>query len=80
MGQTVGILIGAVIAAVVSGNFALGYAFCAAALLAGVVLYFFKNDDVALPRHGAAALQAGRIRARASGFPRPGTRTLPGPG
>jgi len=52
MGQTVGILAGAVIAAVVSGNFALGYLVCALALLAGVVLYFFKNDDVALPRAG----------------------------
>jgi len=52
MGQTVGILAGAVIAAVVSGNFALGYLVCALALLGGVVLYFFKNDDVALPRDG----------------------------
>ncbi len=52
MGQTVGILAGAVIAAAVSGNFALGYVVCAVALLAGVVLYFFKNDDVALPRDG----------------------------
>ncbi|HKU34169.1 MAG TPA: MFS transporter [Paenarthrobacter sp.] len=50
MGQTVGILIGAVIAAVVSGNFALGYWLCAAALLAGVVLYLFKNDDEPLPK------------------------------
>ncbi|WP_024367249.1 MFS transporter [Arthrobacter sp. TB 26] len=49
MGQTVGILIGAVIAAVVTGNFAVGYVVCAVALLAGVVLYFFRNDDVPLP-------------------------------
>lgn len=49
MGQTVGILAGAVIASVVSGNFALGYIVCAAALLAGVVLYLFKNDDIPLP-------------------------------
>lgn len=49
MGQTVGILLGAVIAAAVTGNFAAGYLVCAAALLAGVVLYFFKNDDVPLP-------------------------------
>jgi MFS family permease len=49
MGQTVGILIGAVIAAVVSGNFGLGYLVCAAALIAGVALYFFKSDDVPLP-------------------------------
>lgn len=49
MGQTVGILTGAVIAAAVTGNFAAGYIVCAVALLAGVVLYFFKNDDVPLP-------------------------------
>jgi MFS family permease len=49
MGQTMGILIGAVIAAAVAGNFAAGYFVCAAALLAGVVLYLFKNDDVPLP-------------------------------
>jgi len=49
MGQTVGILAGAVIAAVVAGNFAAGYLVCAAALLAGVVLYLFKNDDQPLP-------------------------------
>ncbi|WP_427172893.1 MFS transporter [Arthrobacter sp. 92] len=50
MGQTAGILIGAVIAAVVSGNFALGYLICAAALVAGVGLYFFQNDDAPLSR------------------------------
>ncbi|MFF2242563.1 MFS transporter [Arthrobacter sp. NPDC058130] len=49
MGQTAGILAGAVIAAAVAGNFAVGYFVCAAALLAGVVLYYFKNDDVPLP-------------------------------
>lgn len=49
MGQTVGILIGAVIAAAVTGNFAAGYVVCAVALLAGVVLYYFKNDDIPLP-------------------------------
>ncbi|BCW42311.1 MFS transporter [Arthrobacter sp. StoSoilB3] len=49
MGQTVGILVGAVIAAVVAGDFAAGYWVCAAALLAGVVLYLFKSDDQPLP-------------------------------
>jgi MFS family permease len=49
MGQTAGILAGAIIAAAVAGNFAAGYVFCAIALLAGVVLYFFKNDDVPVP-------------------------------
>ena len=51
MGQTVGILLGAVIAAAVTGSFAVGYMVCAAALLASVVLYFFTNDDVPLPAH-----------------------------
>ncbi|MBT8163393.1 MULTISPECIES: MFS transporter [Arthrobacter] len=49
MGQTAGILAGAVIASVVSGNFALGFIVCAVVLLVSVVLYFFKNDDSVLP-------------------------------
>jgi MFS family permease len=53
MGQTAGILVGAVIAAVVSGNFVVGYLFCAAALVAGVVMYLVKSDDDPLPA-GAA--------------------------
>ncbi|MDI2021797.1 hypothetical protein PJL18_02318 [Paenarthrobacter nicotinovorans] len=40
---------GAVIAAGVAGDFAAGYWVCAAALLAGVVLYLFKSDDQPLP-------------------------------
>ncbi len=48
MGQTVGILLGAVIASVVAGNFAAGYLVCAAALIAGVVLYLFRSDDAPL--------------------------------
>ncbi|MDQ1596149.1 MAG: hypothetical protein QOH40_2705 [Arthrobacter pascens] len=56
MGQTVGILLGAVIAAVVSGNFALGYVVCAAALVAGVVMYLFKSDDAPLPAAARPAL------------------------
>lgn len=54
MGQTVGILVGVVIAAVVAGNFAAGYWACAAALLAGVVLYLFKGDDQPLPQQERA--------------------------
>jgi MFS family permease len=65
MGQTVGILAGAVIAAVVSGNFALGYLVCAGALLAGVVLYFLRSDDVPLP---AAARPPFSLAAFAKGF------------
>jgi len=48
MGQTVGILLGAVIASAVAGNFAAGYLVCAAALIAGVVLYLFRSDDAPL--------------------------------
>ncbi|MBT2597433.1 MFS transporter [Arthrobacter sp. ISL-72] len=65
MGQTVGILLGAVIAAVVSGNFGLGYLVCAAALVAGVALYFFKSDDVPLP---AAARPPFSLAGFAKGF------------
>ncbi|MEO3934826.1 MFS transporter [Micrococcaceae bacterium Sec7.4] len=65
MGQTVGILIGAVIAAVVTGNFAVGYVVCAVALLAGVVLYFFRNDDARLP---AAARPPFRLAGFVKGF------------
>ncbi|MGG5173129.1 MFS transporter [Pseudarthrobacter sp. J1738] len=68
MGQTVGILLGAVIAAVVSGNIAMGYIFCAIALLAGVVLYLFKSDDAALD---PAALEPQDWGAFFAGFVRP---------
>ena len=50
MGQTVGILIGAVFGAVVSGNFMVGYALCAAALLVSVVPYLFHRNDPPLPQ------------------------------
>jgi len=59
MGQTAGILAGAVIAAAVAGNFAAGYVVCAVALLAGVVLYYFKNDDVPLPAQARPPLSLG---------------------
>ncbi|MET1021463.1 MAG: MFS transporter [Arthrobacter sp.] len=65
MGQTVGILVGAVIAAAVTGNFAVGYVVCAVALLAGVVLYFVRSDDVPLP---PAARPALRLADFAKGF------------
>ncbi len=58
MGQTAGILAGAVIAAAVAGNFVAGYLVCAAALLAGVVLYYVKNDDVPLPAQARPPLSA----------------------
>lgn len=47
MGTVAGILVGAAIAAVVAGNFALGFMVCAAALVAGMIPYlFFANDHV----------------------------------
>jgi MFS family permease len=50
MGQTVGILLGAVFGAVVSGNFMVGYTMCAAALLFSVLPYLLHRDDPPLPR------------------------------
>lgn len=47
MGTVVGILMGAAIGAVASGNFAFGYVLCAIALVAGAIPYlFFSNDPV----------------------------------
>ncbi|WP_426988904.1 MFS transporter [Pseudarthrobacter sp. Y6] len=50
MGQTGGILLGAVFGAVVSGNFMVGYTMCAAALLFSVLPYLFHRNDPPLPR------------------------------
>jgi MFS family permease len=50
MGQTVGILVGAVFGAVVSGNYMVGYWLCAAALLLSVLPYLFHRNDPVLPR------------------------------
>jgi MFS family permease len=49
MGQTVGILIGAVFGAVVSGNYMVGYALCAGALMVSVLPYLFHPNDPQLP-------------------------------
>jgi MFS family permease len=49
MGQTVGILIGAVFGAVVSGNYMVGYWLCAAALLLSVLPYLLHRNDPVLP-------------------------------
>ena len=68
------------IAAAVTGNFAAGYLVCAVALLAGVVLYFFKNDDVPLPAQARPAVQPGRLRQGFLDFPGAATRISPGPG
>lgn len=50
MGQTVGILIGAVFGAVVSGNYMVGYALCAAALIVSILPYLFHRNDPPLPK------------------------------
>ncbi|GAA3680160.1 MFS transporter [Arthrobacter ginkgonis] len=50
MGQTAGIMLGSVIGFVISGNVALGYWICAAALAVSVVPYLLRPDDPALPR------------------------------
>ncbi|KHL03929.1 MFS transporter [Sinomonas humi] len=63
MGQTAGILLGAVIAAVVSGNFALGYVICGVALMVGVVLYLTTAADDPLPRTAVPPFSLGRFLA-----------------
>lgn len=50
MGITTGILVGAIVAAAVSGNFSLGYLICAAALLVSIVAYLARADDAPLAR------------------------------
>ncbi|GAA4655673.1 MFS transporter [Arthrobacter cryoconiti] len=65
MGTVVGILMGAAIAAVVSGNFAAGYLLCAVALIAGMVPYLFLSDDAVLP---ASARPQFAWRTFVSGF------------
>lgn len=52
MGQTLGILTGAVFGAVVTGNYMVGYWLCAAAMLLSVVPYLFHRNDPALPKDG----------------------------
>ncbi|WP_422934457.1 MFS transporter [Sinomonas sp. P47F7] len=63
MGQTAGVLLGAVIAAVVAGNFALGYMICGAALILGVVLYLTSAADDPLPRATIGPFSLGRFLA-----------------
>ncbi|MDQ0828093.1 MFS family permease [Arthrobacter sp. B2I5] len=65
MGQTLGILAGAVFGAVVSGNFLVGYWLCAGALLLSVLPYLFHPNDPALPRK---ELEAFRPRTFVRGF------------
>lgn len=52
MGTVAGILVGAAIGAVVTGNFRLGFIICAVGLLAGMVPYLFlANDHVLDPKY-----------------------------
>lgn len=48
MGTVAGILVGAAIAAVVAGNYSLGFIICAVALVAGMVPYLFLANDPVL--------------------------------
>ncbi|MBO1268310.1 MFS transporter [Arthrobacter cavernae] len=63
MGQTVGVLLGAVIGALVSGSFALGYVICGAALVLGLVLYLTTAADDPLPRTAIPPFSLGRFLA-----------------
>ncbi|MET1087832.1 MAG: MFS transporter [Arthrobacter sp.] len=59
MGQTVGILVGAVFGAVVSGNYMVGYWLCAAALLLSILPYLFHRNDPQLPKAERLPFQLG---------------------
>lgn len=50
MGQTVGILLGAVVGFVISGNVAVGYIICAVALVVSVIPYVLRPNDPQLPK------------------------------
>lgn len=63
MGITVGILLGAIVAAAVAGNFSLGYLICAAVLLASVIVYLLRADDAPLARSALAPFSLGRFLA-----------------
>jgi MFS family permease len=61
MGQTVGILIGAVFGAVVSGNYMVGYALCAGALIVSILPYLFHRNDPQLPKAERAPFRLGEF-------------------
>lgn len=50
MGQTAGVMLGSVVGFVISGNIAVGYFICAAALAVSVIPYLIKPDDPELPQ------------------------------
>lgn len=51
MGQTAGVLLGAVVGFVISGNIAVGYFICAVALAVSVIPYLLRPDDLELPEN-----------------------------
>ncbi|WP_066288958.1 MFS transporter [Arthrobacter sp. B6] len=61
MGQTVGILIGAVFGAVVSGNYMVGYALCAGALIVSILPYLFHRNDPQLPKSERVPFRLGEF-------------------
>ncbi|GAA3705288.1 MFS transporter [Zhihengliuella alba] len=65
MGQTVGILCGAVIGFVIGGDIGLGYGLCAAVMALSVIPYLTHRDDPVLP---VAARQPFRFGAFLRGF------------
>jgi MFS family permease len=61
MGQTVGILLGAVFGAVVSGNYMVGYALCAGALIVSILPYLFHRNDPRLPKEDRVPFRLGEF-------------------
>ena len=61
MGQTLGILGGSVVGFVISGNIAVGYWICAAAIAVGVIPYLTHRDDPVLPPGHHSPFRLGRF-------------------
>ncbi|MFJ6415800.1 MFS transporter [Paeniglutamicibacter sp. NPDC091659] len=61
MGQTVGILLGAVVGFVISGNVAVGYVICAVALVVSVVPYVLRPNDPQLPKEYRSPFKLGEF-------------------
>lgn len=61
MGQTVGILLGAVVGFLISGNLAVGYIICAVALVISVIPYLIKPNDPRLPKEFRTPFNLGQF-------------------
>ena len=59
MGSTLGVFLGAVFGAVVSGNFMVGYWLCATALILSVLPYLFHRDDPVLHKGALTRFRPG---------------------